>query len=93
MFFGILFALIAVACVIGLFVKKNVSAPLEVEEEKNEVNDTIIPLTAEDFDKYFNRTAGRYCDHCGIHGSHHTDRHNDYASLVLSKLDSPSDVS
>lgn len=42
-------------------------------------NDSVIEVSVEDMDKHFDRSAGRYCEHCGIHGSHHTDRHNEFA--------------
>lgn len=59
-----------------------------VENDTDEMKNSpeIIEVSVEDFDNYFGRSAGRYCEHCGIHGSHHTDRHNDYAMLVKSKI-------
>ena len=91
MFFGILFTLIFVLCV-AEFVRLERKRIQKKEEmsmnghEADEIKDDILPLTVEDFDKYFNRTAGRYCAHCDAHGSHHTDRHNDYGYLMLSKM-------
>ena len=59
-----------------------------MEQEADELKNSpeIVEVSVEDFDNYFGRSAGRYCEHCGIHGSHHTDRHNDYALLVKSKI-------
>lgn len=33
-----------------------------------------------DFSQYVDedRSAGRWCEHCGQHGSHHTDKHDEY---------------
>lgn len=91
MFFGILFTVILVLCV-AEFIRlerkrvqvKSVKSASGSEADENK--DDVLPLTVEDFDKYFNRTAGRYCAHCDAHGSHHTDRHNDYGYLMLSKM-------
>ena len=91
MFFGILFTVILVLCV-AEFIRlerkrvqvKSVKSASGSEVDENK--DDVLPLTVEDFDKYFNRTAGRYCAHCDAHGSHHTDRHNDYGYLMLSKM-------
>lgn len=91
MFFGILFTVILVLCVVEFvrLERKRVqvkSAKSASGSEADENKDDVLPLTVEDFDKYFNRTAGRYCAHCDAHGSHHTDRHNDYGYLMLSKM-------
>lgn len=91
MFFEILFTLILVLCVVEFvrLERKRVqvkSAKSASGSEVDENKDDFLPLTVEDFDKYFNRTAGRYCAHCDAHGSHHTDRHNDYGYLMLSKM-------
>ena len=91
MFFGILFTVILVLCV-AEFIRlerkrvqvKSVKSASGSEVDENK--DDVLPLTVEDFDRYFNRTAGRYCAHCDAHGSHHTDRHNDYGYLMLSKM-------
>ena len=91
MFFGILFTVILVLCVAEFIrlERKRVqvkSAKSASGSEVDENKDDVLPLTVEDFDKYFNRTAGRYCAHCDAHCSHHTDRHNDYGYLMLSKM-------
>ena len=70
---------------LDLFLVQDVQS---VENDADELKSSpeIIEVSVEDFDNYFGRSAGRYCEHCGIHGSHHTDRHNDYALLVKSKI-------
>lgn len=45
--------------------------------------ETIINVPVEAMNEKFGREAGRWCDHCKQNGSHHTDRHNDFASAVL----------
>lgn len=31
----------------------------------------------------YNRSAGRWCEECKMHGSHHTDRHDEFAEGAL----------
>lgn len=39
-------------------------------------------VSLEAMDKKFDRSAGRWCDACKIHGSHHTDKHNEFAESL-----------
>lgn len=39
----------------------------------------FINVTEKEMDTLFTREAGRYCEACGFHGSHHTEAHNDFA--------------
>jgi hypothetical protein len=45
----------------------------------------IIRVDISVMDERFDRSAGRFCDHCGISGSHHTDTHNDFARAALKR--------
>lgn len=36
-------------------------------------------------DKFFDRSAGRWCDTCNMHGSHHTDKHDRFVKHVRSQ--------
>lgn len=42
----------------------------------------FINVSVADMDKHYDRSAGRWCDACGIHGSHHTDKHNEFAESL-----------
>lgn len=39
-------------------------------------------LNLEYMNKHFPREAGRWCDTCNQHGSHYTDRHEEFAKIV-----------
>lgn len=39
----------------------------------------IVQVPLEVMNTSFERSAGRWCDHCEQNGSHHTDRHNEFA--------------
>lgn len=47
------------------------------------MENSVVNVSVEVMDKHFDRSAGRYCEHCGIHGSHHTDKHNDFAMVAM----------
>ena len=67
MFFGILFTVILVLCV-AEFIRlerkrvqvKSVKSASGSEVDENK--DDVLPLTVEDFDRYFNRTDYRGCN-------------------------------
>lgn len=42
----------------------------------------FINVSVTDMDKHYDRSAGRWCDACGIHGSHHTDKHSEFAKSL-----------
>lgn len=44
----------------------------------------VVPM--ELMDKVFDRSAGRFCGVCHTHGSHHTDKHNEFARAALASL-------
>lgn len=80
--FWIAFSMIALC--VGLIVMFPVRLFQDIDNAAHERNDdtndpAVIEVSMEEMDKHFDRSAGRYCVHCGIHGSHHTDRHNDFA--------------
>lgn len=83
MVYFLLFAAILTACITAIAFPKKGNVDADNSDTNNE---EIVKIPLEKFDNYFSRSAGRYCAHCGIHGSHHTDRHNDYANLLLSKI-------
>lgn len=45
----------------------------------------IISVDISVMDERFDRSAGRFCAHCGIHGSHHTETHNEFAKAALKR--------
>ena len=47
----------------------------------------ILKVSPEVMDAVFSRAAGRYCEHCDRNGSHHSDRHNDFAAAALRNAD------
>lgn len=57
---------------------KQVSQPVGVTE-------TVVRVLLAEMNARFDRLAGRWCVHCGQNGSHHSDRHNDFAQAVLSQ--------
>lgn len=66
----------------GLFGTRKKKAPVAVVTPVEPV--VIVPM--ELMDKMFDRSAGRFCEVCNVHGSHHTDKHNDFARAVLSSI-------
>ena len=44
----------------------------------------VVPM--ELMDKVFSRSAGRFCEGCNAFGSHHTDKHNEFARAALASL-------
>lgn len=59
--------------------KPNVCKPSQPPVEE------IIFVELSVMDERFDRSAGRFCAHCGIHGSHHTETHNDFAKAALKR--------
>lgn len=60
--------------------KRNNAQPTQqVQDEK------IVSVELSVMDERFDRAAGRFCSHCGIHGSHHSDQHNDFARAALKR--------
>ncbi len=57
-------------------IRTTIQAPAPVEAF------VLVPM--ELMDRYYDRSAGRWCDGCKANGSHHTDQHNDFARAVLS---------
>lgn len=49
----------------------------------DEENPVILKVSPEVMDAVFSRAAGRYCEHCDRNGSHHSDRHNDFAAAAM----------
>lgn len=49
------------------------------ETTSTEPVEEILHVSNEVMNAAFDRSAGRWCDHCGQAGSHHTDRHNQFA--------------
>lgn len=43
----------------------------------------VIVVDISTMDERFDRSAGRFCEHCWIFGSHHTATHNDFARAAL----------
>lgn len=54
-------------------------------KERAVAPEEIIAVDVSVMDECFDRAAGRFCDHCGISGSHHTDTHNDFARAALKR--------
>ena len=74
--------IVGVLVTLGLIFLKPILLPVgEVMVEYNPV-DTV---TSAEMDEHFDRSAGRWCEHCGIHGSHHTDRHQLFVDFVISR--------
>lgn len=57
----------------NLFRKKKPATQVTVPEVP------IVQVPLEVMNTFFERSAGRWCDHCDQHGLHHTDRHNEFA--------------
>jgi len=73
--------------------KKNSKHSSGVSEKTDEkVNGHIIHIPVEIMDNVFERSAGRFCSHCEIYGSHHSDRHNIFASYALEKFNSTRNI-
>lgn len=49
------------------------------------VDEEIIQVNVDDMKNAYDRSPGRWCDHCQMNGSHHTDKHNVYAKAMLTK--------
>lgn len=47
------------------------------------MDSNIIHVDTEVMKNAYDRSPGRWCDHCAMNGSHHTDRHNDFARNLL----------
>lgn len=45
------------------------------------------PVTRDDINRVYDRSAGRWCDRCQQHGSHATDRHDEFAAGTAELLD------
>lgn len=56
----------------NLFRKKKPAPQVTVPEVP------IVQVPLEVMNTSFDRSAGRWCDHCKQHGSHHTERHNEF---------------
>lgn len=54
-------------------------------KERAVAPEEIIAVDISVMDESFDRSAGRFCGHCGIHGSHHTEAHNEFARAVLKR--------
>lgn len=61
----------------NIFRKKKPTVQVAVPEV------AILQVSAEVMNAKFDRSAGRWCDHCKQNGSHHTDRHNEFANAAL----------
>lgn len=59
--------------------RKNVSVENETEVD-------FIEVSAEVMDAAFDRSPGRDCAACGFPGSHHTDKHNEFALAALFRI-------
>lgn len=46
------------------------------------INEEVVQVSAEVMNKAYDKSAGRWCDHCDMNGSHHTDRHNAFAQAI-----------
>ena len=55
---------------LDLFHVQDVQSVENDADENTATPEEIVEVSVEDFDNYFDRSAGRYCEHCGIHGSH-----------------------
>ena len=53
-----------------------------VVRSKVVVEATPIIVSMEQMDSLFDRSAGRWCDVCDAHGSHHTEKHNEFAAVA-----------
>lgn len=58
-------------------------APMPVIPALVDDKPVILTVSPEVMDAAFSRAAGRYCEHCDRNGSHHSDRHNDFAAAAL----------
>lgn len=59
----------------------------EIFPEFTDEPTVYVPMEA--MDAVYDRSAGRFCEKCGVHGSHHTEKHNDFARAVLATLSLP----
>lgn len=59
--------------------RKSVSSVVEVAP----VGPVLV--SREVMDAAFDRSAGRFCGVCDAHGSHHTDKHDEFARAALAK--------
>lgn len=46
----------------------------------------VVAVPVELMRMAYDRSAGRWCAHCGENGSHHTDRHNEFATYALEEF-------
>lgn len=53
-----------------------------------ETHDWFIEEKVALINKWFDRAAGRYCDFCEQHGSHHTDKHEEILRAAQQKENS-----
>lgn len=55
------------------------------DTQREQIQEEIVSVEVSVMDERFDRSAGRFCSHCGIHGSHHSDQHNDFARAALKR--------
>lgn len=67
----------------GLFNRNRnkVATPMVAESTPAPI---IVPMAL--MDKFYDRSAGRFCAVCDVNGSHHTDRHDEFAQAVLAHV-------
>lgn len=72
------------SCIYGIHGDSPQEAAKIYEARMEELERSVEPgvVTMEHMDRYFDRSAGRYCGECQAHGSHHTDKHEDFARQV-----------
>lgn len=66
-----------------IFGRKTKPAVVAVTADRTPVY-VVVPM--ELMDKVFSRAAGRFCEGCNAFGSHHTDKHNEFARAALASL-------
>lgn len=86
---AVIFLILGLIAVSELRNKKKPETSKKIDEN---MNDYIVHIPVEVMDDVFERSAGRFCSHCGIYGSHYSDRHNIFASYALEKFNSTRNV-
>lgn len=69
----------------AFMVNKKKKSTVNVDEvmENFEKNFEIIHVDSDAMKAAFDRSPGRFCEHCGFNGSHHSDKHNEFAMKVI----------